>query len=412
MEHQNMEIEIINLKDDYFNFNDKSSGCYSSVRFSPDGNFAITGTSDHTVEVWDINKRNLVRSLKRHTDLVTSAICSPDGKYIFSGAEDGIAIHWNFLTGDVIKIFQEDPEELYLFKKQRYDNEWDQDIDSVQLGENISEVSVSSNGKYGLYGINFPSLVSKIKLCNLLNREIEKEFTFNKCNVYSIISYGNEKYAFFSCEEENTIKLLDLINEEIVYEFRGHSGKIISLASSQDGKYLLSGSNDNTLRLWDLSTGETKIILSGHKSQINSVDISRDGKFALSGSADQTIRLWDIFNNKTIAIFGNNGQVQSVAFSPDGKYALAGFNNREDDSNLKLLDLTVLDSYEALCNCSSDEKQINKLTFNNVIDSSLLKKTSNDISVKEHSTKINGKQIIKILAWLYTISLLMYYMCK
>ena len=34
--------------------------------------------------------------------------------------------------------------------------------------------------------------------------------------------------------------------------FKGHKNTVESVAFSQDGKFILSGSIDNTLKLWDL----------------------------------------------------------------------------------------------------------------------------------------------------------------
>jgi len=35
--------------------------------------------------------------------------------------------------------------------------------------------------------------------------------------------------------------------------FVGHSGTVLSVAASPDGRFALSGSADQTLKLWDLS---------------------------------------------------------------------------------------------------------------------------------------------------------------
>ena len=41
-----------------------------------------------------------------------------------------------------------------------------------------------------------------------------------------------------------------------VFELRGHKDWIMSLALSEDGKTLISGSNDSTIRIWNMDKGK------------------------------------------------------------------------------------------------------------------------------------------------------------
>jgi len=56
-----------------------------SVSISPDGRYAISGSDDNTIKVWDIQKGEEIRTLKGHTGSVFSVSISPDGRYAISG---------------------------------------------------------------------------------------------------------------------------------------------------------------------------------------------------------------------------------------------------------------------------------------------------------------------------------------
>jgi WD40 repeat protein len=53
------------------------------------------------------------------------------------------------------------------------------------------------------------------------------------------------------------IRLLDIETRQAIgAPLEGHSGAVISLVFSRDGRTLASGGDDNTVRLWDVQTGK------------------------------------------------------------------------------------------------------------------------------------------------------------
>jgi WD40 repeat protein len=72
-----------------------------------------------------------------------------------------------------------------------------------------------------------------------------------------------------------------------------HSGYVLSVGISPDGKRIVSGSADRTIRIWDFNTGKLQKTIAGQTREIESVAFSHDGKHIVSGSADGTIKIWD-----------------------------------------------------------------------------------------------------------------------
>ncbi|KIN96777.1 hypothetical protein M404DRAFT_37725, partial [Pisolithus tinctorius Marx 270] len=72
----------------------------SSVAFSPDGKRIVSGSSDKTVRVWDVEGGvQIGRPLEGHTEEVSSVAFSPDGKRIVSGSKDKTVRVWDVEGG-------------------------------------------------------------------------------------------------------------------------------------------------------------------------------------------------------------------------------------------------------------------------------------------------------------------------
>src|SRR5262249_17296788 len=100
-----------------------------------------------------------------------------------------------------------------------------------------------------------------------------------------------------------------------VQPFTGHTGLVLTIAVSPDGRQALSGSADKTLRLWDLATGRELRRLEGHSEEVLAVVFSVDGRRALSGGQDRTVRLWDLPSGRELrCLRGHTDRVSGVTF--------------------------------------------------------------------------------------------------
>jgi WD40 repeat protein len=81
------------------------------IAFSPDGKRIASGSTDHTVRLWDAARGRLLHLLRGHKGEIHTVCFSPDGKLLasgsgnpFSGTGAGIFI-WDAKTGKTLRHF-------------------------------------------------------------------------------------------------------------------------------------------------------------------------------------------------------------------------------------------------------------------------------------------------------------------
>ena len=80
--------------------------CVSSVAFSSDGMWIVSGSFNDSVRVWDTTTGVVMKMLEGHSDIVTSVAFSKDGTQIVSGSFDNSVRIWDTTTGVVIKVLK------------------------------------------------------------------------------------------------------------------------------------------------------------------------------------------------------------------------------------------------------------------------------------------------------------------
>jgi WD40 repeat protein len=182
----------------------------TSAVYSPDGRFIVTAGLDGVALVWDAGTGQQVRSLQGHTDGIWSAAYSLDGRFIVTASADSTARIWDAATG----------QQLHLLKRH---NDW------------VNSAVYSPDGR-----------------------------------------------TVVTASWDNAAHIWDAETGQYLRSLEGHKYNVRSAAYSPDGQFIVTASDDRTARIWDAQTGQQLVSLEGHTDSVKTAAFSPDGRFIVT----------------------------------------------------------------------------------------------------------------------------------
>jgi WD40 repeat protein len=282
------------------------AGVVTAVAVTPDGKFAVSGSWDKTVKVWELATGEEKLTLRGHSDWVTAVAVTPDGERVVSASRDSKLKVWDLVTGE---------ERLTI----------------VGHADRATAVAVTPDGNAAVSG----SGDKVLKVWDLATGD-ERVTLAGHSSWITAVAVTLDGRRVVSASGDRTLRVWDLASGDQKLILTGHSQEVTAVAVTADGETAISASADRTLKVWDLASGKEKHSLTGHCGPVTAVAVTPDGKWAVSASGDKALRIWDLANGKELlSLAGHLGEVTAVAVTPDGRRAVSA----SEDATLRVWDL-------------------------------------------------------------------------
>lgn len=306
--------------------------------------------ADRSIRVWDAKTRELIQTLSVDSSRFRSLAFSPVSDHLVSGSSDGWVRFWDPLKDDM--AFQE-----------------------IKHGPPISVVRVSRDGKYVLAaGKSRP-----VRVWDFESKSLVAEIPTGQSGAVDVrFAPGGKSVVFVS--PEGLIRFGDIETGEIIRVLNpdySSGTRIETLALSDDGETIVTGSYQGSLNIWSVAEGvlqheqlltlgkiedlefvqgpllaaltiggrlvvydveenQEYRTLATHHLAGNALARSGNGERLAVGSSDASIKVLDAGELTQPSVFWHDDAVRSLAFLPDGNQLVAA----SSDGALVVWDIT------------------------------------------------------------------------
>lgn len=206
-------------------------GCIFTMAFNDIGTTMAASNHNHHIEIWDMQKRKLIKTIRDHKEIVT-------GLEYFHGNDSNMMLSCSL--DKTIKVWRD------------YSN-----IDTfLDHSDWVRCISISKNNRNFLSGcvssvIKLWDLNEKKVLTSISNPNVDPDML----NTVNSLQFMNNDDNIFLCGLRNgTVKIFDKrvdYNYGIIKQFKAHKNKLNSIKFNSNDLYLLSSGRDSVARLWD-----------------------------------------------------------------------------------------------------------------------------------------------------------------
>lgn len=322
----------------------------NSVAISPDGQYALTGSQwvNSNVQLWSISTGKVVRNFNGFGDMVSSVAMSPDGQYVAASSAQSIKV-WKTETGEEVNsftghtgnvkivVFTPDGRSVISGGEDKMIKEW-----NIGTGKNtrtftghtnpIDNLAISPDGRF-IFSCSFRD---KPMMWDMNTGYLSK--TFDCDGISSLAISPDGKSVIFAGMPD--IQIWDIAKGEKIKKLKiENESWVRSMAYSQDGRFVLTGSEDNTVKLWDAGSGK-EIWAAGRQTfGVSSVAISPDGGKLIAGMEAGSLNIWDLSSGTQIKSISHNMGVECVAITSGGAKSFAGgWDFKEHTTSIKQWD--------------------------------------------------------------------------
>lgn len=352
------------------------------LQFQQDGKKLVSGSEDHSLRVWDLQKKHQPMHWSHGNGEVPSMAVSADRGWLAYGTRTGSAIVWN---GDAsIPSIARHREESHVWGV-AFDPRGRQiafgfaDLPSAPVSENpirlyrlstgelvrevpnvggsCSDRAFSSDGRW-LGATYLQRVGGNLTQLQVWDTQSWRSWKVSNHSTTAVnaLAFSPDCTTVISCGDDRRVRQWDAASGAAIATSAPLPAPVVSVAYSPNGSQIAVGtwprdefaSAATEVRLLDAITLETQHVMLGHTGGAYGLGFSPDGKILASGAAGGLVKLWDLRTHTELATLQTpgTGWVFEVQFSSDGRSLYATYGSATSDCGAVRFDTVGPDEIE------------------------------------------------------------------
>ena len=232
-----------------------------SMDISNTGRYLAVAGSGGFAMLWNLESKLPTTVLTGHRDDVRSVEFSPDGRRVLTASLDGSVREWDVPKGSTRRALPL-PAGAYVARYAPHDEQI-----AVGLQSGV---------------VTFYDAASK----PTHRHQAHSDWVMD-------LSFLADQAAYITAGADRRLALWDLSDHTLTAEALGFSGRVLSVASSPDGKWIAAASEEPLVRLFD---AKLRLVaeLRDHWATVRVVRFTPDSRFLITAGDDRRARLWPL----------------------------------------------------------------------------------------------------------------------
>jgi len=249
----------------------------TSLSWVQDGPYMAVGTSDHKVQIWDVEKLKQVRSMSGHRARVSSL--SWNGPVLSSGGRDSVVMHHDVRVADhKVGTLRGHAQEVCGLK-------WSPSGTQLASGGNDNILNLWDDR----YTSSANGVCDQPLLRLEQHRAAVKALAWCPWQRHLLASGGgtaDRMIRFWNSSTGACLNAVDTHSQVCALQWAKHDRELVSS----------HGYSHNQLILWKYPSMVKVAELTGHTSRVLHMAQSPDGTTVVTAAADETLRFWKILS--------------------------------------------------------------------------------------------------------------------
>jgi WD40 repeat protein len=260
--------------------------------------YALRGSGEWEVAVWDVGSARLVTPCTAYTDAVRCLALAPGGRVLAAAGQDRSLWLWEASSANRQRLGEPRAH-----------------VQALAFSEDGAQLAVADFGN----------------ILTLWDVASGRSRTFSEGVVGPVaaLTFAPNGTVLAGSVNDKTIRLWEVATGMESGVLSGHARVAMALAFAPDGRSLASGDLGGSVKLWDVTTLTERANLEANRdndmvNEVTALAFSPDGQ-TLAVAIDRDVQLWDVATGALLTKFhGHQAKVACLAFSPDGTRLASG----------------------------------------------------------------------------------------